>query len=254
LLRLDRISKSYGAIAAVRNVSFTAAPGDVIGYLGPNGSGKTTTAKMIAGLLEPRSGTVSFDGHDIREHPLEHRRRVGYVPESPELYTYLSGPEYLTLVGRLRRIHERKLVEKIERFLHLFDVYDERYAPMSAYSKGMRQKISIASALLHDPALVIFDEPSSGLDVGSTLVLRELVRTLAREGKTILYSSHVLELTEQVCSSILILREGEVVASDSVSRLRDLMRQPSLEGVFTQLTRQPDPARTASEIIEAMRL
>jgi ABC-2 type transport system ATP-binding protein len=253
VLRLDGVTKSFGAITAVRNVSFTVSPGEVLGYLGPNGSGKSTTVKMIAGLVEPTRGRVLFGGRDIQESLLEHRRRIGYVPESPEVYTYLSGPEYLMLVGRLRRIPRPLLEAKIARFLRLFGLYDDRFARLSAYSKGMRQKISIAAALLHDPELVILDEPYSGLDVGSVLVLREVVRKLAENGKIVLLSSHMLELTEQVCSTVVILREGEVVGSGSVATLRELMQKPSLEAVFTELARQPDAGRIASEIVEVMK-
>lgn len=253
MLRLDGVTKAFGAINAVRNVSFTVSPGEILGYLGPNGSGKTTTVKMIAGLIEPTRGKVLFGGRDIQESLLEHRRRIGYVPESPEVYTYLSGPEYLMLVGRLRRMPAAVLEEKIERLLELFGLYDDRFARLSAYSKGMRQKISVAAALLHDPELIILDEPYSGLDVGSVLVLREVIRKLSENGKIVLLSSHVLELTEQVCSKVVILREGEVVGSGSIATLRELMQKPSLEAVFTELARQPHAGRVASEIVETIK-
>ena len=174
MLEVVNVSKYYGALAAVRDVSFTVRPGEVLGYLGPNGSGKSTTVNMVAGLLDPTDGEIRVHGEDIRHDLLGHRRRIGYVPETPDLYSYLTGPEYLTLVGRLRRMEPGVLDEKIERFLRLFDIYDDRHARLSAYSKGMRQKILIAAALLHDPAIVILDEPSSGLDVGATLVLKQL--------------------------------------------------------------------------------
>lgn len=254
MLEVSGVSKYFGALPAVRDISFTARPGEVLGYLGPNGSGKSTTVKMIAGLLTPTDGTVSYNGQDIQQQLLEHRRRIGYVPEAPDLYSYLTGPEYLTLVGRLRQLDPRVLEEKIDRFLHLFDIYDDRYAQISAYSKGMKQKILISGALLHDPEIVILDEPSSGLDVGSTLVLKQLIRTMAADGKIILYSSHVLELVEQMCSSVVILREGEVVASDRVERLRELMQQPSLEQVFTQLAVRQDVGQVARDLVEAMKL
>lgn len=253
MLRLDGLSKSYGALMAVRGVSFTAARGEVLGYLGPNGSGKSTTVKIVAGLIEPTRGTISFDGRDIRENLLEHRARTGYVPESPELYTHLSGPEYLTLVGGLRRIPSRRLDVKIDGLLDLLGLQDDRYARLSAYSKGMRQKISIAAALLHDPELVILDEPSSGLDVSATLVLRELIRKLAQDGKVVLVSSHVLELTEQLSTSVVILRDGRVVARGKVAELRDLMQKPSLEAVFTELARQPDASEVAEGVLEVMK-
>ncbi len=254
MLELRNVSKYYGPLAAVREVSFRVARGEVLGYLGPNGSGKSTTVKMVAGLSSPTEGTILYDGRDIEALGLEHRRRVGCVPETPELYTYLTGPEYLTLVGRLREIASNVLEEKIERFLHLFEIEGDRYAPMSAYSKGMKQKVSIAAALLHDPEIVILDEASSGLDVGSTLVLKELVRELAAAGKVVLYSSHVLELVEQVCSRVVILREGRVLAEGAVAELRTLMQEPSLEGVFTQLAIRKDVRQVANELIETMRL
>jgi ABC-2 type transport system ATP-binding protein len=254
MLEVVNVTKHYGALAAVRGVSFTARPGEVLGYLGPNGSGKSTTVNMVAGLLEPSDGEIRVDGENIHRDILGHRRRIGYVPESPDLYSYLTGPEYLTLVGQLRQMEPGVLSEKIERFLRLFGICDARHARLSTYSKGMRQKILIAAGLLHDPEIVLLDEPSSGLDVGTTLVLRHLIRALAARGKIILYSSHILEMVEQVCSSVVILREGRVVASDRVDRLRTLLRQPSLEGVFTQLAGQDNPEQVAGELIAAMRL
>ena len=254
MLEVTGVTKYYGALAAVKDVHFTARPGEVLGYLGPNGSGKSTTVKMVTGLMTPSSGVISYKGRDIQQELLAHRRRIGYVPESPDLYSYLTGPEYLTLIGRLRQIDAKTLEQKIDRFLHLWDIYDDRYASLSAYSKGMKQKILISAALLHDPEIVILDEPSSGLDVGSTLVLKRLIRELARIGKVVLYSSHVLELVEQVCSSVVILREGSVVASGQVEQLRELMEQPSLEKVFTQLAVKQDVGQVARNLVETMAL
>ena len=254
MLEVVNVSKYYGALAAVRDVSFTARPGEVLGYLGPNGSGKSTTVNMVAGLLEPSDGEIRVDGENVHRDVLGHRRRIGYVPETPDLYSYLTGPEYLTLVGRLRQIEADVLDEKIERFLRLFGIYDDRYARLAAYSKGMRQKVLIAAGLLHDPDIVLLDEPSSGLDVGATLVLKQLIRALAASGKIVLYSSHILEMVEQICSSVVILREGQVVAADRVDRLQALMRQPSLEGVFTQLAGQDDAEQVAGKLVEAMKL
>ena len=254
MLELHGVTKYYGALAAVRDISFTACPGMVLGCLGPNGSGKSTTVKMVTGLLTPSDGTITCNGRNIQDHLLEHRRRVGYVPEAPDLYTYLTGPEYLTLIGRLRQIEPAVLDEKIDRFLHLWGIYDDRYATLSAYSKGMKQKILISAALLHDPEIIILDEPSSGLDVGSTLVLKRLILALADAGKIVLFSSHVLELVEQICSSVVILRDGMVVASDRVERLRELMEQPSLEQVFTQLAVREDVGQVARDLVETMAL
>lgn len=254
MLQVSGLTKYYGTSAAVKDVSFVVEPGEVLGYLGPNGSGKSTTVKMIVGLLAPTRGEIRFRGADIHDDLIAHKARIGYVPEEPHLYAYLTGPEYLTLIGRLRRVPADALGEKIEGFMRLFRLDAEWHTPLAAYSKGMRQKVLIAAALLHDPAIVVFDEPFSGLDVTTMLVLKTLVQALARDGRVVLYSSHVLEVVEQICSRVLILHGGTVVAHDSVAHLRDLMRLPSLEAVFSQLAVQEDVERTAHEMVALMKL
>lgn len=253
MLEVRGLIKRYNRIPAVNDVSFTIRPGEILGYVGPNGAGKSTTVKVLTGLIEPTSGYVFFDGRDVREDWIGFQRRMGYVPEEPHLYSHLTGREYLQLVGRLRGIARRVLDPKIDQMLRLFSLWEDRYSPLSSYSKGMRQKILLSGALLHDPELLILDEPFSGLDVNTALMLRSLLQALAAERKMILYSSHVLEVVEKVCSSVLILRSGKVVAYDAVERLRDLMQQPSLEGVFAQLTQQEDPGRVVTGILAAMR-
>jgi ABC-2 type transport system ATP-binding protein len=235
MLEVTGLSKTYGGVLAVRDVTFNAAPGQVIGFLGPNGSGKTTSIRVLTGLLRPTRGTVRWNGIDIHDQLLEYQALLGYVPEEPRLYAYLTAPEYLELVGGLRDLPRPTLANRINRYLELFNLDTDRYAPLSSFSKGMRQKVLIAAALLHDPKIVVFDEPCSGLDVGSTLVLRTLVRSLAERGKVIVYSSHVLDMVEKVCSDVLILHEGRIVAHDSVSRLRELQHAASLEQVFAKL-------------------
>jgi ABC-2 type transport system ATP-binding protein len=253
-LRASRLSKHYSGVRVVRDVNVTIRPGEVVGYLGPNGSGKTTTARMLAGLLEPSSGIVEYAGHDIRNAPLEFRRKLGYVPEEPYLYPFLSGREYLQLVGRLRDVPEAALSEKIDRFLELFGLSAAGDQSIASYSKGMRQKVVISAALLHDPAVVIFDEPETGLDVATTLMLRHLVRTLATRGKAILYSSHILEVVERVCDRVIVLHQGEVVADDSIARLRTLMSSTTLEGVFSQLVIRVDPETLARDLADVSSL
>jgi ABC-2 type transport system ATP-binding protein len=254
VLVVENVSKYYGSLPALRNVSFEARAGQVVGYLGPNGSGKSTTVKLVTGLLPPTRGRIRYDGADIHDDLLRYRRRVGYVPEVPELYTYLTGPEYLTLVGSLRNIPAGRLEEKIERLLELFELDHARHATLSSYSKGMKQKVLLCAALMHDPEVVVLDEPTSGLDVSSVLVLKQLISALAAAGKVVLYSSHVLEMVEQVSDRVIILREGEIVASDSVARLRELEKQPNLEAVFTRLAVREDVSKVAREILEAMEL
>ena len=235
MLAVTGLTRAFGGVLAVREVSFRATPGQVIGFLGPNGSGKTTTIRMLTGLIRPTQGQVCWAGRDIHEQLLEYQGRLGFVPEEPRLYAYLTAPEYLELVGGLRDIPRATVTRRIDRYLALFGLDTDRYAPLSSFSKGMRQKVLIAAALLHDPDLVILDEPDSGLDVASTLVLRTLVHALAARGKIIIYSSHVLDMVEKVCSDVLILHRGRIVAHDSVTRLRELKHAASLEEVFSAL-------------------
>jgi ABC-2 type transport system ATP-binding protein len=209
---------------------------------------------MIVGLLEPTHGSILYNGRDVRTQFLDFKRRLGYVPEEPYLYPYLSGWDYLQLVGRLRSIPEGLLEEKVDSMLRLFSMHLHRHALSSSYSRGMRQKILISAALLHDPEVVIFDEPLSGLDVGAAQIFRDLLRLLARQGKTILYSSHLLEVVERVATRVIILHKGRVVASDSVERLRDLTQVPTLEGIFSQLVPQGDSEAAAQQMVEAMKL
>jgi ABC-2 type transport system ATP-binding protein len=254
MLEVRRLTKRFRAFAAVDDVSFTARPGEITGYLGPNGSGKSTTVKMVTGLMPPSEGEILFRGRNISRDLLAYKALVGYVPEEPYLYSYLTGAEYLEMVGELRSIPERRLKEKIDQFLRLFSLYGDRYTPLSSYSKGMRQKILIAAALLHNPELIVLDEPFSGLDITSTMVLRRLMRSLAEAGKVVLFSSHALEIVEKVCSEVVILHKGKVVANDSVSRLRDLMALPNLEDIFSQLVMVQNPDDVARDLVGVMQL
>lgn len=253
MLEVKHLVKRYNRIPAVDDVSFIIRPGEILGYLGPNGAGKSTTVKVLTGLIEPTSGHILFNGADVREDWPGFQRQLGYVPEEPHLYPQLTGREYLQLAGRLRGLPRRVLEARIDCMLRLFSLWEDRHSPLSSYSKGMRQKILLSAALLHNPQLLILDEPFSGLDVNTALVLRALVRALAAEGKMIFYSSHVLEVVEKICSSVLILRKGKMVAYDAVEHLRDLLNQPTLEGVFAQLTEQEDPGRLVGGILAAMR-
>jgi predicted permease len=252
MLEARSLTKYYNHTPAVRRVSFTVKPGEILGYLGPNGAGKSTTVKMLTGLIEPSEGQIFYRGRSVYEDFTAFQRRVGYVPEEAHLYPHLSGREYLQLMGRLRGMPRRVLEPKLDEFLRAFALWDDRHAPLSAYSKGMRQKILLSAALLHDPDVLILDEPFSGLDVTSGLMLRTLLRALAGQGKIILYSSHVLEVVEKICSTVLILRNGEVVAYDSIERLRELMSQPSLEGVFAQLAQVDNGDELANRILDVM--
>jgi ABC-2 type transport system ATP-binding protein len=240
MLQLLNISKCFSGIPAVDDVSFEVPPGSVTGYLGPNGSGKSTTLKIIAGLLEPTAGVVLFNGSDVSSDMPGFRRGLGLVPEEPHLYTHLTGLEYLEMVAQLRELPLRATRGRIEDFLALLSLANDRHAPISGYSKGMRQKILLVAALLHNPDLILLDEPFSGLDVTTSLVLRGLIQHLGRRGKTVLFSCHELDIVEKVCSRVVILHKGKVVANDSIAALRSLLSAPSLEAVFAQLATNVD--------------
>ena len=253
MLAVQRLTKHYGALVAVHDVSFEARPGEVLGLLGPNGSGKSTIVKILTGLLRQTSGTVELDGADAFADLEAYKAMLGYVPEEPHMYSYLTGPEYLRLVGRLRELPERALDDKIDRFLQLLGIYDDRYQTLSSYSKGMRQKILIAASVLHNPRIVILDEPFSGLDVSAARVLKGFVRALAADGKIIVFSSHVLEVVEQVCSRVVILKDGQIIGHDSVANLRAMLRLPSLDAVFAALTAEENVDERSRGLVAAMK-
>ena len=250
MLEANHLVKRFFGVVAVDDVTFVVRPGEIVGYLGPNGSGKTMTARMLTGLLTPTSGIVTFNGRDIAADMVGYHRRLGYVPEEPYLYPFLSGREYLQLIGRLRELPAALVEKKIDAFLELFGIRDAAEQSISAYSKGMKQKVLISAALLHDPDVLIFDEPESGLDVTAVLVLRNLIRMLAERGKAILYSSHVMEIVEKVCTRVILLHRGRIVADDSAERLRELRSQRSLEQVFSELVLRSDPEKTARDIAD----
>ena len=253
MLVAESLTKHYGALTALRDVSFQARPGEVLGLLGPNGSGKSTTVKILTGLLRPSAGDVTLNGIDIFADLPKYKAKIGYVPEEPHLYSYLTGAEYLRLVGRLRNIDEGALNAKIDRFLQLLDIYDDRYQTLSSYSKGMRQKILISAAVLHNPQVVVLDEPFSGLDLSAARILKAFVKALADEGKIVVFSSHVLEVVEQVCSRVVILKDGVVVGHDSVPQLRSTLQLPSLDAVFASLVREENVTGRVRGLVEVMR-
>lgn len=252
MLQIRGLTKRYSGIPVVDRVDFEIRHGEILGYLGPNGAGKSTTVKILTGLIEPTSGKILFEGHNVLDDMKAFQRRLGYVPEEAHLYPHLSGREYLQLVGRIRGLPRRVLEPRMDELLRLVGLWEDRLSPLASYSKGMRQKILLLASLLHDPELLILDEPFSGLDVNAAMVLRGLLRSLAERRKMILYSSHVLEVVEKVCDTVLILNKGKVVAHDSVVRLREMMSESSLEGVFAQVTQTEDSHSIAQRILDVV--
>lgn len=250
MLEVRGVSKLYSGIPAVSNISFVVRPGEITGYLGPNGSGKSTTMKMLTGLIEPSDGAIFFEGEAIQRDPLQYKQRFGYVPEEPHLYSHLSGLEYLNMIAGLRNLPLKITREKINGLLRLFSLHADRHLPISAYSKGMRQKVLLSAALLHNPKLLFLDEPFSGLDVNSALLMRSLICEFAGRGRVVLFSSHELDTVERVCSRILIIHKGKIVADNSIDRLRSLMALPKLEDIFSQLAIEQNTADVSRQIAD----
>lgn len=254
MLEVQHLFRSYRGIPAIQDVSFKVEAGEVVGFLGPNGAGKSTTVKIITGMLRPNDGRVLFEGCDIEKDMVGFRAQLGYVPEEAHLYTYMSGLEYLQLVGRLRGLDEALIEAKATRLLKLLSLESWQHSPISTYSKGMRQRVLIAAALLHDPKLLIFDEPLSGLDVVSGRLFKDLLELLAAEGKAVIYISHVLEVVEQVCNRVIVIAKGKVLADAHPGDLARLMSLPNLASVFAQLVQQQDTRSIAQEMVEVMQI
>ena len=252
MLEVTNLCKRYRGISSIEDINFRIRAGEIVGYLGPNGSGKSTTVKIITGLLQPNEGSVLFEGKDIREDMVGFRSTLGYVPEEAYVYTYLSGLEYLQLVGRLRGLGERDIERKATQMLKLLGLESWRYSPISFYSKGMKQRVLIAAALMHNPKLLVFDEPLSGLDVVSARLFKDLLQELAAQGKAILYISHVLEVVEQVCDRVIVIAKGKILADAAPAELAKVMQLANLQDVFAQLVQQEDTRVLARQLVDVM--
>jgi len=252
MLEAKGLFKYYGSVPAVRNVNFHIGPGQVLGYLGPNGSGKSTTVKLLTGLLEPTRGQVLFSGKNIHDNLVSYRKRLGYVPEEANLYGYMTGEEYLAMVGTFREMPSHILRHRMNKLLELLSLAEHRHVPMSSYSKGMRQRILLIAALMDDPEILILDEPLSGLDAVSSLVFRYLIQGLCLQGKAIFYCSHVLEVVEKVCTQLLILQKGEVIAHGSIDDVRRQIGQSTVEDIFLQVVAEKDVSRIANDIVDVI--
>ena len=249
MLEAKNLCKYYGSVLAVENVTFTLEPGQVLGYLGPNGSGKSTTVKMLTGLLQPTYGEVTYNHQNIHNDLIAFRKILGYVPEEPNLYPHLTGEEYLDMVGTLRAMPSSRKRAKISSLLELFSLWPHRHVTLGSYSKGMRQKILLIAALMDNPDVLILDEPLSGLDVTSVLVVKSLIQALSAEGKAVFYCSHILEVVEKVCSHLIVLRKGHVLAHGPTSAVREKIGKSSLEDVFLDLVEDLDITQIVNDIL-----
>jgi ABC-2 type transport system ATP-binding protein len=255
MIVLDNLTKAYPSTVAVDGVSLNIPTGQLVGYLGPNGAGKSTTVKLLIGMLTPTSGSASINGLDIQRDSLEVKRIIGYVPESGAVFESLTGREYLEMVGRLYAIDESTMMQRIRNFADFFELDSNTLdrKTLSAYSKGMRQKIVISAALIHNPLVIFFDEPLSGLDASTQLMFKTLIRNLAAEGKTILYCSHILDVVERTCDRIVIIDHGKVVADGTLAELQASSGEGSLERIFNKLTAHTDFEERAEEFSRTFR-
>ncbi len=252
MIRIERLKKTYGDIRAIDDLSLVVEPGEVFALLGPNGAGKSTTIKCLIGLLTPDAGRLELDGIDVLAQPAQARRRVSYVPEVAHVYDALTPWEYLHLRGRLFELADDKITHNAERLLRGFGLYERRDQPMVAFSKGMTQKTVLASALLTEPRVLVLDEPLSGLDVETTMLVKEVMREFARRGGTLLYSSHMLDVVERVADRVAVIDKGTLRAVGTVDDLRrqaGVGGEQRLEQLFAQLTGAGDPVAQAKALL-----
>ena len=255
MITLNQLTKRFGAQTAVDGLTFEVPPGQIVGFLGPNGAGKSTTLKMLTGMLEPTSGNATVCGHDLRSQAIEVKRNVGFVPESGAVFESLTGLEYLEMVAALYKIPPNAARARIKQFIAFFDLSFETLTDklLGAYSKGMRRKVVITAALLHNPSVVFFDEPLDGLDANAAVGFKALIQTLAREGKTIVYSSHILDVVERVCHRVLIIDKGRLLLDGKPDELVAAHNSGTLEKLFTQLTGGAELERRAEDFARTFR-
>ncbi|MCB9881287.1 MAG: ABC transporter ATP-binding protein [Planctomycetes bacterium] len=253
-LRVRALRCTYGEFVAVHELSLEIQPGEVFGLLGPNGAGKSTSVRSIVGLMKPAGGSIEIAGVDLGRDPVEAKRHLGYVPEIAALYEPLTPHEHLMLVGRLHGLTDSVTQERGERLLELLHLPGVLHAPMATFSKGMRQKVLLASALLHDPAVLVLDEPLTGLDAETTALVKELLKELVARGKAVLYTSHILDVVERVCTRMAIVNQGRIVAEGALADLRERAgSHADLDEVFRILTAAEDPAIRARAMLDAVR-
>lgn len=248
----EHLSKQYDGTRALADLTMAVEPGEILGFLGPNGAGKSTTVKILTGMIRPTSGRAAVAGFDIAEQPIEVKKRIGYVPEAAALYDGLTATEYLELVGCLHHLDPKASATRRTELLDLFGLGDVQHQRMNEFSKGMRQKVLIAAALIHRPEVLFLDEPLDGLDANAAAVMKELLKKLASQGRTILFCSHILEVVERICTRIIIINGGRQVANGTTDEIRRSTGTDTLEAAFSHLTGVRDVGQVAGEFLSAL--
>ncbi len=252
MIETHNLSKNYNAKNAVNNVTLTIQEGEIFGFLGANGAGKTTTVKMLTGMIFPTSGSAHVAGFDVVQRGIEVKKRIGYVPENGALFESLTGWEYLQFTADLHHLDPHVSLKRIEEFLTLFGLWDERNGRIQQYSKGMKQKILIAAALIHNPQVLFLDEPLNGLDANAALVFKELLKKLSGQKKTVFFTSHVLDVVEKLCTRIVVIHEGIIIADGTAAQIAQSTGQATLEEAFHTLTGVRDARESAQDFLEAL--
>lgn len=253
IISIRNLRKSYGSKVVLKGIDLEVKRGEVIGYIGPNGAGKSTTVKIMLGLVTDFDGEVNILGKNISSGSIDYKGRIGYVPETAEIYENLTAREYLTFIGELYGMDYSQADEKGQRLMELFGIGDVYDARISSFSKGMKQKTVIISALLNDPDILFLDEPLTGIDANSVMVFKEVLEQLAKEGKTIFYSSHIMEVVEKLSSRIILINDGQIVADGDIDDLKNRSMESSLENIFNQLTGFNDHEEIAKEIVAVVK-
>ncbi|ADB41333.1 ABC transporter ATP-binding protein [Spirosoma linguale] len=251
VIQLQNIHKSYGSTLVLKGIDLSVSPGQIVGYIGPNGAGKSTTIKILIGMLPDFAGEARVLGMDVKTQSLDIKRRIGYVPENAALYDTLTPMEYLQFIGQLYELDPTHIDRKALDLLRLFQLSDYANARMTTFSKGMRQKVLLISGLLHNPDVIFLDEPLSGLDANAVVLVKEIIRQLAVSGKTIFYSSHIMEVVEKISDRIIIINQGQIVADGTFAELQH-QRPESLEQLFAQLTGSDGQTGIAEEFIHTL--
>lgn len=253
VLEIRNLNKYYGSKQVLKDINLDVSKGEIIGYIGPNGAGKSTTVKIILGLVEEYSGSIKIFGKDIKENSTDYKMKIGYVPETAEIYDNLTAREYLTFIGELYGIPYKDADAKAEKLMDLFGIKSVYDARINSFSKGMKQKVIIISSLLNDPDILFLDEPLSGIDANSVMVFKEVMAELINQGKTIFYSSHIMEVVEKLSNRIILLKDGEIVADGTMEQLKDQLPEDSLEQIFNKLTGFNEHEKIAKEVVSTIK-
>ncbi len=251
-IKISNLQKAYGSSLVLKDVNLEVDSGEIIGYIGPNGAGKSTTIKILIGMIPDYAGSVEVMGLDVKANPLEVKRLIGYVPENASLYDTLSPMEYLRFLGSLYQLETDQIEEKATELLRLFTLYDQRDDRMTTFSKGMKQKVLLISGILHNPEVIFLDEPLSGLDANAVILVKEILAQLKHAGKTIFYSSHIMDVVEKISDRIVLINKGTIIANGTFEELKSQRETGSLEQIFNQLTGNNEHVQLAEEFIQVM--